>query len=112
MKQSCRTSKVWVVYAYDPGNKCWDELDYSIHYRKLKYIFRTNYLSTKAINSGYTKFILVRRCVSSLFHTQRNSGYNKYFSSGRVRDLLNRLVRYETSATHTDRTVNNLAIRN
>ena len=103
MKLKTRTNKVWVVYGYDPTRCLWDEIDYSIHYRKLRYIFRQNYKTKAHIAHGYTKFILVRRNIGSLWEYNKNSVYGKFFTPCRVRDLLKRLAKHERTITHPDR---------
>lgn len=102
MKLKVRTNKVWVVYAYDPTTNMWDEINHSIHYRQLRYIFRKNFMSQSMKDHGYTKFVLVRRHISSLWEYNKNT-YTKFFTSDKVRDLLRRLAKYERTVTHTNR---------
>ena len=103
MKLKIRTSKVWVVYGYDPVRCLWDEIDYSIHYRKLRYIFRKTYKTKACISHGYIKFVLVRRHINSLWEYNKNDTYGKFFTPCKVRDLLKRLARHERIVAHSNR---------
>ena len=103
MRLRSRTNKVWVVYAYDPVGKLWDEITYSIHYRNLRYLFRKNLFTESMFHHGYTKFVLVRRNINSLWAYSKDMSYSNYFTTDRVRDLLKRLAKYERAITHTNR---------
>lgn len=101
MIQRIRSSKVWVVYGYNDVNGFWDEIDFSIHYRKIKWVFRQNKATKSLQEHGYTKFVCLRRNASELL-ANRLVSYAEFYTSDRVYAFLKRLKRYEGASLHTN----------
>ena len=99
MIQRIRSFKVWVVYGYNESEGFWDEIDFSIHYRKIKWVFRNNKATRSLKEHGYTKFVCLRRNASELL-ANRLISYKEFYTTNKVYTFLKRLKKYERATTY------------
>jgi len=89
-KRKIHPSKLWAVYAKTEEG-IWDEVDFAIHFRDLKWVLRNNHRTRLLKTHGYDQIVFTRVHWTSIWMFGRNGfkNYKMFFTPERVHQLEN-----------------------